>query len=153
VKHKAFMVPTLVTYEALSDEESQAPEERTAKLNEVKDRGQTALALAHQHGVKLAYGTDLLGAAHAEQLREFALRARVQKPADVIRSATCTAAELFNETGHTGVVAAGARADLLVVDGDPLRDLGCLQDPERRLKAIMKGGVFYKNTLQPSRRS
>jgi imidazolonepropionase-like amidohydrolase len=147
VKHKAFMVPTLVTYVALTEDDRRAPADQKAKLDEVKDAGQAALALAYRRGVKLAYGTDLLGGAHSEQLREFALRARVQKPIDVIRSATCTAAELFCEEGRTGVVAAGARADLLVVDGDPLRDLGCLQDPARRLKAIIKGGFFCKNTL------
>ena len=148
VKHKAFMVPTLITYVALTEDDRRAPAEQKAKLDEVKDAGQAALALAYRRGVKLAYGTDLLGAAHASQLRELALRARVQKPVDVIRSATSTAAELFCEEGQTGVVAAGARADLLVVDGDPLRDLACLQDPDRRLKAIIKGGVFYKNTIR-----
>ena len=106
-----------------------------------------ALDLAHRGGVKLVYGTDLLGAMHKDQLSEFALRSEVQAPIDIIRSATSTAAELFNEVGQTGVVAAGARADLLVVDGDPLQDLRCLQAPERYVKAIIKDGMFCKNAL------
>ena len=146
---QATMVPTLATYDVLGEEGSGAglSEAQLAKLLEVKDRGLRALDMAAKGGVKLAYGTDLLGPMHRHQLREFALRAAVQPPRDVIRAATCNAAELFGEGGRTGIVAEGARADLLVVDGNPLDDLECLQDPDRRLLAIMKGGVFYKNRL------
>ena len=149
VKHGAFMVPTLVTYEKLAhdDAASGASAERAAKLEQVKEHGLRALELAYRGGVSLAYGTDLLGANQRHQLAEFSLRAQVQKPIDVLRAATCQAAALFGEAGETGVVAAGARADLLVVEGDPLRDLGCMEHPEHRLKAIMKGGVFYKKAL------
>ena len=45
------------------------------------------------------------------------------------------------------MVAPGARADLLVLDGNPLEDLGVMRDPETRLKLIMKDGVIHKNTL------
>jgi imidazolonepropionase-like amidohydrolase len=146
VKHGAWMVPTLSTYEVLGVEGGY-PEDVIAKLAEVKDHGLHALEIAAKGAVKLAYGTDLLGPMHKHQLREFAIRSAVQPPVEVVRSATCYAAELFRETGRTGVIAEGARADLLVVDGDPLKDLACLQDPERRLLAIMKDGVFYKNRV------
>jgi imidazolonepropionase-like amidohydrolase len=147
--HQATMVPTLATYDVLGQEGPRAglSEAQIEKLREVKDQGLRALEMAVKGGVKLAYGTDLLGPMHRHQLREFKLRAAVQPPRDVIRGATCDAAELFRENGKTGIVAEGARADLLVVDGNPLRDLACLQDPERYLKAIIKGGVFYKNEL------
>jgi len=149
VKYQATMVPTLATYDVLGEEGLGAglSAAQIAKLHEVKDHGLRALEIASRGGVKLAYGTDLLGPMHRHQLREFALRAAVQPPLDVIRSATCNAAELFREGGRTGIVAEGARADLLVVDGDPLHDLECLQDPDRCLAIIIKGGVFYKNKL------
>lgn len=149
LRHHAYMVPTLATYEALAREGVAAglPAELLSKLGRVRDAGLHALDLAHRAGVPLVYGTDLLGAMHRDQLSEFAIRAQVQPPIEIIRAATSTAAALFNERGETGVLAAGARADLLVVDGDPLKDLGCLQDPERRLRVIIKGGVIYKNTL------
>ncbi len=149
VKHEAYMVPTLATYESLAREgvEAGLPAAVKDKIFEVLDQGVKALDLAHRGGVKLVYGTDLLGAMHKDQLSEFALRSEVQAPIDIIRSATSTAAELLNEVGQTGVVAEGARADLLVVDGDPLQDLRCLQAPERYLKAIIKEGTFYKNAL------
>jgi imidazolonepropionase-like amidohydrolase len=146
VKHEVWMVPTLATYEVLGVEGGYS-EDVVAKLAEVKDHGLHALEIADRGGVKLAYGTDLLGPMHRHQLREFAIRSAVQPAIEVIRSATCYAAELFRETGRTGTIAEGARADLLVVDGDPLKDLACLQDPEHRLRAIMKAGIFYKNLL------
>jgi imidazolonepropionase-like amidohydrolase len=146
LKHNAFMVPTLATYEALAREGVDAgmPKALNDKVYTVLDAGVEALRLAHEAGVKLAYGTDLLGELQRYQLTEFALREEVQHSVDIIRSATCIAAELFGEVGESGVVAEGARADLLIVDGDPLSDLSCLQDPERYLTAIIKGGKFVK---------
>lgn len=152
LKHGAFMVPTLATYQALASEgvAGGLPAELVAKLDRVLDAGLRALDMAHQAGVKLVYGTDLLGAMHRHQLTEFSIRAQVQSPADVLRAATCAAAELFGEAGETGVIAPGARADVLIVDGDPLADLACLEQPERCLQLIMKGGGIYKNTLAPA---
>ena len=149
LKHDAFMVPTLSAYDALGREgvEAGLPPELMHKLGSVLDQGMNALAMAYHAGVKLVYGTDLLGSLHKEQLNEFSLRGEIQPPADVIRAATCNAAELFNEVGESGVVAEGARADLLIVDGDPLRDLGVLQQPYRFLKGIMKAGHFFKEEL------
>ncbi|MEZ4673776.1 MAG: amidohydrolase family protein [Caldilineaceae bacterium] len=149
LKHNAFMVPTLATYQALYTEGQSAgfPPELNDKLALVRDKGIFALEMAHQAGVKIAYGTDLLGDLHKHQLSEFAIRSQVQKPIDILRAATINAAELFNEAGETGVVAAGARADLLVVDGNPLADLACLQTPETHLQIIMKAGRIYKRSL------
>ena len=150
LKHDAFMVPTLSTYEALATEGVQAglPTTLAEKIPPVAEGGLKALEMAHKAGVKLAYGTDLIGNMQRHQLNEFRIRAQVQPAIDIIRGATCLAAELFNEVGEIGVVAPGARADLLVVDGDPLTDLDCLQNPDRYLNIIMKNGKFYKNTLQ-----
>ena len=106
-----------------------------------------ALETAHRGGVKLAYGTDLLGVMHRHQLREFAIRREVQSPADIIRAATVHAAALFRMAGEIGVVAPGARADLLVIDGDPLHDIGVLQDPARFLKAVVQDGMIRHDRL------
>ncbi len=143
LRHDTIMVPTLATYEALAREGIAAglPADLLSKLGRVRDVGLHALELAHTAGVPLVYGTDLLGAMHRDQLQEFAIRAQVQAPIDVIRAATCNAAALFGEIGQTGVVAEGARADLLLVNGDPLRDLHCLIHPEQHLDMVMKGGM------------
>lgn len=149
LKHDAFLVPTLSTYHALAEEGIAAglPEALHKKVYTVLDAGKVALELAYRSGVKLVYGTDLLGSMQRRQLDEFSLRAEVQSNADIVKGATCIAADLFNMAGEIGVVAAGACADLLVVDGNPLADITVLQAPEKNLKAIMKGGVFCKNEL------
>jgi imidazolonepropionase-like amidohydrolase len=68
-------------------------------------------------------------------------------PLEVLRSATLVNARLLRQEGLLGVIHPGAFADLLVVDGNPLRDLGVLQDQGAHLRAIMKGGKFHKNLL------
>ena len=81
------------------------------------------------------------------QSQEFSIRAEVQKPIDVIRSATTGAADLFNMTGEIGVIAPGAYADILLVNGDPLADLNLLQEQGRHFDVIMKAGRTIVNRL------
>ena len=88
---------------------------------------------------------------HEHQSSEFRLRAQVLTPHEVICSATSVAAEILNMAGKLGVVAPGAVADLLVVDGDPLADLGVLEGQGRSIAAIMKAGIFFKNRLGAAR--
>ena len=63
---------------------------------------------------------------------------------EVIRSATIVNAELLNRAGEIGVIAPGARADLIAVDGNPLADISLLDGQGEHLTHIMKDGVFYK---------
>ncbi|MFJ9692507.1 amidohydrolase family protein [Kitasatospora sp. NPDC101183] len=138
----AYLVPTLVAYEqtARLGAASGLPPASLGKLAEVRDRGLEALERAHRAGVNLVYGSDLLGPLHPAQLEEFTLRAQVQPAADVLRSATTTAARLLGMEGRIGTLAPGAHADLLVVDGDPLADLTVLTRPEKHLH-VVKAGV------------
>ena len=149
INHRAYLVPTLSTYRALADEGVAAglPGDMAAKVHDVLEAGARAMELAYRQGVKLVFGTDLLGTMHRHQLNEINLRKDVVSPADLIRSATCTAAEAFRADGDFGVVQAGARADLLVVDGNPLEDITLLTRPETSLLAIMKAGRFHKLEL------
>jgi imidazolonepropionase-like amidohydrolase len=147
----AFYVPTLATYAALAEEglAQGFPADQHAKVFEVLDAGLRALELAHRAGLPIVYGTDLLGGMHRRQLTELALRAQVQPAADVLRSATTVAARLVGLEGQVGVVAPGALADLLVVDGNPLERLEVLADPGRNLRLIMRGGRIHRNDLGP----
>jgi len=149
VEKGAFFVPTLVILFTMAKEGEKHGllPHVIAKVPEVFEAGTRALDLCHRRGVKIVYGTDLLGTMHDRQSEEFLIRAEIQKPIDVIRSATSIAAELFQMSGQIGVVAEGARADLLMVDGDPTENLQLLQGQGRHLKAIMKDGRFYKNEL------
>jgi len=142
----AFVVPTLVTYDALYrfGRELGFPEVSMAKLTEVREAGLGSLEILQKAGVKIGFGTDLLGPMHRYQSHEFMIRAEVMSPFDIIRSATNVNAKLLNRAGELGVVTPGARADLIVVDGDPLADLSLLDGQGEHLTHIMKDGVFYK---------
>jgi imidazolonepropionase-like amidohydrolase len=78
------------------------------------------------------------------QSREFVIRAEAMAPFDIIRSVTTINAELLNRSGELGVVAPGARADLIAVDGDPLADISLLDGQGEHITHIMKDGLFYK---------
>jgi len=142
----AFVVPTLVSYDALYcfGPELGFSEVSLAKLGEVREAGLQSLEILRRAGVKIGFGTDLLGAMHRYQSREFVIRAEAMAPFDIIRSATIVNAELLNRAGELGIVAPGARADLIAVDGDPLADISMLDGQGEHLTHIMKDGVLYK---------
>ena len=142
----AFVVPTLVTYDALYrfGRDLGFPEASLAKLGDVREAGLRSLEILQAAKVAIGFGTDLLGAMHRHQSREFVIRAEAMAPFDIIRSATIVNAELLNRAGEIGVVAPGARADLIAVDGDPLADISLLDGQGEYLTHIMIDGVFCK---------
>ncbi|GAA2168799.1 MULTISPECIES: metal-dependent hydrolase family protein [Glycomyces] len=149
LEHDAFLVPTLVTYERMAVEGADygLPAASREKNPIVLEAGLRALEIAHRAGVNICYGSDLLGGMRRHQLQEFAIRGAVIPAADVIRSATVTAARLLGESGRLGQIVPGALADLLVIDGDPLADLAALTDPDTHLKLIMQGGNVKADRL------
>jgi imidazolonepropionase-like amidohydrolase len=145
----AIACPTLVTYQALKDEGASLglPPESVAKIDDVRLAGLRSLEVMREAGLSMAFGTDLLGPMHRHQSSEFTIRAEVLPPIEIIRSATSLAAKLLRQEGRLGSVAVSALADLLVVEGDPLRDLALLTAQGAHLSAIMQGGRFVKNLL------
>jgi imidazolonepropionase-like amidohydrolase len=145
----AYVVPTNVTFDALAKEGAKFGllPESVAKIEDVRAQGLAALEVLHKAEVMMAYGSDLLGEMHHHQSDEFILRGEVLPAIEVIRSATANAAKVVRQEGKLGVVAAGAHADFVVVDGDPLRDLSVLTGQGRHMPAIMKAGRFVKNEL------
>jgi imidazolonepropionase-like amidohydrolase len=145
----AFLVPTLVTYEALSREGKQwgLPQVSIEKIAGVREAGLQSLERAKAAGVKMGFGTDLLGETHHYQSLEFSIRAQVLSPFEVIQSATLTNAELLNRCGELGVLVPDALADMIAVNGNPLKDLTLLQEQGKHLPLIMKGGKIYKNEI------
>lgn len=129
----AALVPTLVTYWAIAEygEAFGLPRWAVDKVGEVLDAGKQSVRIALDAGVRVGFGTDLLGEAHDFQSKEFEIRAEVQSSADVLAAATSQNAAIMGLEGEIGVVAAGARADLVIVDGDPLADITVLTDPDR----------------------
>ncbi len=145
----AYAVPTTVVYEALASDGARFgfPAAALAKIEAVRQAGWRALEIWRDAGVPMGFGTDLLGELHAQQSREFAIRAEVLGSRAAIASATTIAAEILGRVGELGVIAAGALADILVVDGDPLSDIGRLEGQGRHMPVIMKDGGFCKNEL------
>ena len=145
----AYLVANLVAYVAMKERAAEygMPASMLEKNGMVLEGGYRSLEICQAAGVKVAYGSDLLGALADEQSREFRIRAEVQRPIEVIRAATTIAAEVIRRPGRLGTVAPGAWADLIVVDDDPLRDITLLEGQGRHLAAIMKGGQFHKNRL------
>lgn len=133
-----------------------AGSEEAAKAKQVIDGVDNVYRLARKYNIKTAFGTDIL---FSPQLapKQGALLAQLGRwysPAEVLKMATATNSELLAMSGKRspypgklGVVEEGALADLLLVDGDPLRNLELVADPGRNFVVIMKDGKVYKDTL------
>jgi len=145
----AYVVPTLITYEALASEGAQygLGEESVAKIADVREAGLRSLEIYRDAGVKMGYGSDLLGPSQRLQSEEFRIRAEVLGNAATLASATTTAAEVLGLPDKLGRIAAGAWADLIVVDGNPLRDISCLLGQGERIPLVMKGGAIQFEEL------
>lgn len=143
------VVPTNITFDYLARRGAEfgLPPESVAKIEDVREAGLERLEKMHKAGVLMGYGSDLLGGMHEDQSGEFALRGR-SIPADaVIRSATIDAAKVLRKEGEIGVIAPGAYADLIVVDGNPLSNLSLLAGQGEHIPFIMQNGSIKKNTL------
>jgi imidazolonepropionase-like amidohydrolase len=106
---------------------------------------------------KIAFGSDII--TDPEMMKqindEFKFRSKWFTPLEILRQATSKSAELLAMSGprnpypgKLGVVEEGAYADLLLVNGDPLKDISILTKPEENLALIMKDGKIYKNTIK-----
>ncbi|UYG01196.1 metal-dependent hydrolase family protein [Halomonas sp. GD1P12] len=149
IEHDAYLTPTLSTYDALAREgvEAGMAEELQRKVFEVLEAGGKALKMAQEHGVKMLYGSDLLGRMQVHQLNEFHLRKDVVPADELIRGATSHAADAYGCVGDFGEIIPGARGDVILLKNNPLEDITVLTKPDEQLMLIMKGGVAYKNTL------
>jgi imidazolonepropionase-like amidohydrolase len=126
------------------------------KALEVFAGTENAYKLAKKYGVKTAWGADILGDAGAasRQGQYLAMMVRWYTPAEALMMATADNGELMALSGFInpypgklGVVEAGALADLLLVDGNPLDDINLVANPDKNFVVIMKDGRIYKDTL------
>jgi len=147
-KKEAYLIPTVITYDALTRRgaEFKFPAGSISKLGSVRVRALEAVKIARKHGIKVGFGTDLLGPLWEEQSREFLLRSAIEKPMEIIVSATRINAEVLNQTGILGEISPGAYADILVLEKNPVEDISVLVDPDN-IKMIMMAGKVYKNIL------
>lgn len=141
-EHGAFLVPTLVAYDAMRrrGEEVGLPAFARAKNEEVLAAGQRAVELAHAAGVPVGFGTDLMGELEDDQLLGLRLQVEAAGALATLRSATSVNARLLGRD-DLGRVAVGARADLLLLDGDPLSEPAVLWDAARPRQVVAGGRV------------
>lgn len=142
-KHGAFLTPTLSVLRAIADvgAKSGFPTDRIKKVNAVLDSGIRAVEIAQRAGIPIAYGTDLVGPMQDRQLDEFRLRADVVAPLDMLRSATSVAARLVRLEDEIGQVKAGYRADLNILDTNPL-EAGVLENFAANHRTAIKSGLL-----------
>jgi imidazolonepropionase-like amidohydrolase len=145
-----YMIANLVTYFSMKERAAQfgMTADMLAKNDIVLEGALRSLEICKKAGVKVGYGTDLLGALQVDQSLEFIHRAKVLKPIEIIRQATTIGAEILRMDGKLGVVAPGAYADLIAIDGNPLKKLELFLDQGKHLPMIMKAGKFHKNALK-----
>ena len=143
----AYIVPTMVILFKLVEQGRQLgfPPESQEKAEKVMESGLSGLEAMRRAGVKICLGTDLLGALHVNQSQEFAIRSEVFTPLEILRQATSIGAQMMMMEGRLGCVRPGACADLLVVDGDPLKDISLLAKGGPALRAIVRAGEVFKN--------
>jgi imidazolonepropionase-like amidohydrolase len=147
-RHDAFFVPTLTTYSLLSayGEAEGVPAHMIAKINKAKERGLESLQVAREADLKICSGSDVLGSMQPFKSMELGLKAQVLGTHAAIVSATRTNAELFGLANQIGTIEVGKRADLIVVDGNPLDDVSVLQDTDR-VVMVMRDGAIMKNRI------
>lgn len=142
----------------LDDEDAipQANPENRKKQIEMSAGTSTAYALAKKYHVKTAWGSDFLfdPASHMQQGKLIAKLKAWYTPYEILKMVTADNAALLGLSGlrspyqgKIGVIEEGAFADMILIDGDPMKDIQLLADPDKNFVMIMKDGVVYKNTI------
>jgi imidazolonepropionase-like amidohydrolase len=143
-EHGTYLVPTLYLGDWMFDnaEQTHMPPPLLAKAREVIPAARRNIAHAFAGGVKVAFGTDAAVYPHGLNGHEFAVMVKLGlTPLQAIQAATVNAADLLGWSGQVGSLEPGAWADIIAVDGDPLKDVTTLE----RVKFVMKGGETVKN--------
>lgn len=145
----AYLVPTIITYEKLSKMglDYGAAESSIRKINQALEKAYDALDYAHKAGVNIGSGSDLLGPMQIYKAGELECQARVMGPMGALIAATQTNARIIRKDRHLGTIEAGKLADMILVDGDPIKDITILQHYQEKIVLIMQGGSVYKNLI------
>lgn len=144
----AFVVPTMAVIFAISEMGKKLgfPAQSQEKIEYARQRAIAGMESMRKAGVRVGFGTDLLGETYVQQRREFTLRSEVFSPLEILRQATSNNAAVLQQEGKLGCIAADAHADLIVVDGDPLKNLALLAEG-RHLPVIMRAGELIRNDI------
>ncbi len=143
-KNGTYLVPTLYLGDWFLEnaERNHVPDFLLAKAKAVMPAARKNIAHAFASGVKVAFGTDAAVYPHGLNAHEFAVMVKLGlTPLQAIQAATANAADLLGWPGKVGTLEPGAWADIVAVDGDPLKDVTTLE----RVKFVMKSGEVVRN--------
>jgi imidazolonepropionase-like amidohydrolase len=143
-KNGTYLVPTLYLGDWFLEnaERNHVPDYLLAKAKAVMPAARQNIAHAFASGVKVAFGTDAAVYPHGLNAHEFAVMVKLGlTPLQAIQAATVNAADLLGWSGKVGSLDPGAWADIVAVEGDPLKDVTTLE----RVKFVMKGGEVVRN--------
>lgn len=141
VQQGAVMVPTLSTYEAMDliGRKMGFPAANLAKNNKVLEAGLRSLEIAREAHVTLGWGTDLIGESQPRQRREFAIRAEVETPEEILRSMYVVNPKLCGLAGEIGTLTPGAAADIVLTKVNPLENISALGEDDAIERVIYRG--------------
>lgn len=147
-QHNAYHVPTNITYWALNKDGPSLgfPQVSIDKLGLIVDAGLGAMELTQAAGVKIGFGTDLLGPCHKYQANELSLSAEVLGARGALHACWEVNAEIMRQT-DIGRLEPGYRADLIVAEGNPLDNISVLTHDGAQIPLVMQGGQVVKNRL------
>jgi imidazolonepropionase-like amidohydrolase len=143
-EHGTYLVPTLYLGDWMIDNAglTHLPPPLLAKAQEVIPAARKNIAHAFAAGVKVVLGTDAAVYPHGLNAHEFAVMVKLGlTPLQAIQAGTINAADLLGWSGKVGTLDSGAWADIVAVDGDPIKDVTTLE----RVKFVMKGGEVIRN--------
>ena len=141
-----FLVPTIITYELLSAREPGDgwTKDMARKIRQGLTGAYDSLGLAYEKGLRIGSGSDVLADMQGEKGKEIACQARVMGAMNAIIAATRTNAALLRIEKEVGTIEEGKRADLIVLDADPLADPGVFADANH-VRMVMRGGDVVKD--------
>ncbi len=143
------LMPTLITYEVMrrKAKELNLPDFTIRKNEMALERAYEAIEIAHKMGIKIGSGSDLLGPMQVHKGETLELQARVLGAMGALVATTKTNAEIMGIDDQLGTVEAGKLADLILVNGDPLKDIGLFKDYQKNISLIIQDGQIYKNII------
>ena len=145
----AYLVPTMITYDMISKlgRDFGVPENNIRKIDQAREKAVESLEIAFKAGVKIGSGSDLLGPMQIYKGGELELQAKVMGAKGALLAATRTNSEIIRQENNLGTIEPGKLADLILVKGDPLKDIGIFKEYESNLLLIIQDGRIYKNIL------
>jgi len=144
-EHGCWLVPTMATYEfvATRGEEFGLPSWFRRKSDKMCEHTEQALSIAFKEGLKIGSGSDVIGSGQPYKTLELELKARIMGPMNAILCTTISNAEMMGISDYVGTIEPGKLADLLIIEGNPLKDIRIFQNRDKIL-AIVQGGKFVK---------